>query len=132
LLAVSAVSAFSTILAISLVSRVDFLIVLLLLCGPLATGLKKSSPCFKILDARERNYKQMEHRLRFLHGDLLDSLDVTNFVTEGIDDLDVLDIWDSVPGIAGMFHVVLLALIMCLPDGLESLSSRWTLIRAQL
>jgi hypothetical protein len=36
---------------------------------------------------------------------------------KGIDDLDVLDVRDSVPGIAEMFHVVPEAFIMFLPDG---------------
>jgi hypothetical protein len=49
---------------------------------------------------------------------------------EGIDDLNILDIRDSIPDIAEMFHIVLKALIMLLLDGLESLSSRWTLVRA--
>jgi hypothetical protein len=39
---------------------------------------------------------------------------------EGVDDLDVLDVRDNVPGIAEMFHVVSDALIMLLLDGLES------------
>jgi hypothetical protein len=47
---------------------------------------------------------------------------------EGIDDLDVLDIRDSIPGIAKMFYVVSEALIMLLLDGLQSLRSGWTLV----
>jgi hypothetical protein len=47
---------------------------------------------------------------------------------EGIDDLDILDVRDSVPGIIEMFHVVLEAFIMLLLDGLESFRSIWTLI----
>jgi hypothetical protein len=49
---------------------------------------------------------------------------------EGVDDLDILDVRDSIPGVAEMFHIVPEALIMLLPDGLESLSSRWTLVHA--
>jgi hypothetical protein len=49
---------------------------------------------------------------------------------EGVKDLDVLDIRDSVPGVAEIFHVVPVALTMLLPDSLRILSSRWTLIRA--
>jgi hypothetical protein len=37
---------------------------------------------------------------------------------EGIDNLDVLDVWDDVPGIAEMFHVVSEALIMLMLDAL--------------
>jgi hypothetical protein len=43
---------------------------------------------------------------------------------KGIDDLDVLDIRDSVPGIAEMFYVVPKAFIMLLPDGLQGFSYR--------
>jgi hypothetical protein len=49
---------------------------------------------------------------------------------EDIDDLDVLDARDSVLGVVEMFHIVPEALIMLLPDGLESLSSRWMLVCA--
>jgi hypothetical protein len=65
-----------------------------------------------------------------LHGDLLHSIDVIDFVMEGVDDLDVLDIRDSIPGVIEMFHVVPEALIMLLPDDLQSLSNRWMLICA--
>jgi hypothetical protein len=51
-------------------------------------------------------------------------------VAEGVDDLDVLDIRDSVPGITETFHIVSEALIMLLPDGLHSLNSGQTLICA--
>jgi hypothetical protein len=66
----------------------------------------------------------------FFHGYLLYSLDVANPITEGIDDLDVLDVRDSILGIAKMFHVVLEALIMLLLDGLQGFYSRWMLVRA--
>jgi hypothetical protein len=49
---------------------------------------------------------------------------------EGVDDFDDLDVRDSIPDIAEMFHVVPKALIMLLSNGLESLSSRWTLVYA--
>jgi hypothetical protein len=51
-------------------------------------------------------------------------------VTEGIDDLDILDIRNSIPSIAEMFHVVLETLIMLLSDGLQGLCCRWMLVRA--
>jgi hypothetical protein len=56
--------------------------------------------------------------LGFFHGDLLHSLDVADPITEDIDDLDVLNIRDSVPDIAEIFHIVSETLIMLLPDGL--------------
>jgi hypothetical protein len=98
--------------------------------GPLAAGLKESSLGLGCLDACVHDYEQNSHCLMFLHGDLLHGLDVADSVTEGIDDLDILDVRDSIPSIAKMFHIVLEALIMLLPDGLESLSSRWTLVCA--
>jgi hypothetical protein len=49
---------------------------------------------------------------------------------EGVDDLDVLDVRDSVPGIAEIFHVVPEAFIMLLLDGIQSFCSRWMLVRA--
>jgi hypothetical protein len=114
LLAVSVVSA---ILAISMVSRVDVPIVLLLHHVPLATRLNKLSSCFRNLNACVNDCEQIDKCLELLHGDLLHSLDVADSITEGVDDLDVLDIRDSIPGIAKMFHVVLEALIMLLLDG---------------
>jgi hypothetical protein len=130
LLMVSAVSVVSVILTISSVGRVDFPVVMLLLRGPLAMRLKKSSPSLESLNACVSDHEQISHHLGLLHGDLLHSLDVTNSVVEGVNDLDVLDVRDSVPGIAKMFHVVLKALIMLLSDGIQSLNSRWMLVRA--
>jgi hypothetical protein len=51
LLVVFMVSTVSTILVTPSVSHVDFLIILLLLRGPFATWLKKSSPGFRSLNA---------------------------------------------------------------------------------
>jgi hypothetical protein len=62
--------------------------------------------------------EQIDYRLGLLFGDLLHSLDITDPVVEGIDDLDILDVRDNVPGMAKMFHVVLETFIMLLPDGL--------------
>jgi hypothetical protein len=108
----------SAILTISLVSCVDFPIVMFLLRGPLAVGSKKSSLGLRSLNAYASNYKQTGHRFGLFHGDLLHNLDVTGSVTEDIDDLDVLDIRGSIPSIAEIFHVVPKALIMLLLDGL--------------
>jgi hypothetical protein len=43
---------------------------------------------------------------------------------KGIDDLDVLNVWDSVPGIAEIFYVILETFIMLLFDSLQNFSSR--------
>jgi hypothetical protein len=65
--------------------------------------------------------EQIGHYLRLLHGNLLHSLDVVDPIAESIDDLDVLDVRDSVLGIAESFHVVSETFIMLLSDGLQSL-----------
>jgi hypothetical protein len=59
-----------------------------------------------------------------LHGNLLNSLNIADPITEGIDDFDVLDVWDNVPGVVEMFHVVLEAFIMLLLDNLQGLNCR--------
>jgi hypothetical protein len=49
---------------------------------------------------------------------------------EGVDDLNVLDVEDSVPGITETFDIIAKTLVMSLLDSLEGLSSRCTLIHA--
>jgi hypothetical protein len=49
---------------------------------------------------------------------------------ESVDDLDVLNIWDSISGITEIFHIVLKVFIMFLPNGLKGLSSRCPLVCA--
>jgi hypothetical protein len=79
------------------------------------------SPGFRSLYAHVSGYEQIDHCLELFHGDLLYSLDIADPVMKGIDDLNVLDVWDSVSGIAETFHIVPEALIMLLPDGLQGL-----------
>jgi hypothetical protein len=59
-----------------------------------------------------------------LHGNLLNSLNIADPITEGIDDFDVLDVRDNVPGVVEMFHVVLEAFNMLLLDNLQGLNCR--------
>jgi hypothetical protein len=110
------------------VSCVDVPIILVLLRGPLAAGLKKLSLVLRSLNAYVSNCKQISYHFGIIHGDLLHSVDVTDPVREDVDDLDVLDVQDSVPSIVEMFHVVMEALIMFLLGGPHGLSSRWMLI----
>jgi hypothetical protein len=56
--------------------------------------------------------------LGFFHVDLLHRHDVTDSITDGIDDFDVLDVQDRVSCIVEMFHIVPEAFIMLLLDGL--------------
>jgi hypothetical protein len=130
LLVIPVISVVSVIFVIFSVSRVDFPIILLLYRGPLAIRLKKSSLGFGSLNAYVSDYEQIDHRSGLLHGDLLHSLDVTDSVVKSIDDFSILDIRDDIPDVAETFHVVLEAIIMLLLDGLQSLSSRWTLVCA--
>jgi hypothetical protein len=125
-----AIPEISAVFVISSVSCVDFPIILLILWGPLATGLKKSSSGLRSLNAYVSNCKQIDHCSGLLHCDLLNSLNVVDSITESIDDLDVLDIRDGVLGIVEMFHVVPETLIILLLDGLQSLSDRWMLVCA--
>jgi hypothetical protein len=64
---------------------------------PPATRLKKSRPNFRSLNACVSYCEQISHRLGLLHGDLPHGLDVADSIAEGVDDLEVLDVWDSVP-----------------------------------
>jgi hypothetical protein len=125
-----AISMVYVVFAISSISHVDFPIVLLLLCGPFAMRLKKSSPGFRSLNGYVSDCDQIGHHSGLFHCDLLHNLDIADSIVEGIDDLDVLDIRNDVPGIIEIFHVVPKALIMILLDGLQSLNSRWALVRA--
>jgi hypothetical protein len=120
----------AAIKAISPIGHVDLPVVLFLLRGPIASGFQKSSLGFGSLNAHVCNCEQIGHHLGLLHGYLLHSLDVADPITKGIDDLNVLDVWDSVPSIAKTFHAILEAFIVLLLDGLQGLSSGWTLVRA--
>jgi hypothetical protein len=54
----------------------------------------------------------------------LDSLDVADSIPEGIDDLDVLDVWDSVLGVVETFHIIPGVFIMLLLSGLQGFNCR--------
>jgi hypothetical protein len=90
--------------------------------------LKKSSTSFGSLYVCIRDCEYINYCLAFFHDDLLHGLDVTNSITEDIDGLDVLDVRDSIPDIAEIFHVVLEAFIMLLFDGLQGFCCRWMLV----
>jgi hypothetical protein len=66
------------------------------------------------LDAHISACEQIHYCSGLFHCDLLNSLDITDPVAEGIDDLDVLNVRDSIPSIAEMFHVILEAFMMLL------------------
>jgi hypothetical protein len=92
--------------------------------------LQKLSPGFGSLYAYIGDCEQISHRFGLLHGYLFHSFDIANAVTEGVNDLNVLDVQDIVFGIAETLDVIAETLIMLLLDGLEGLDSRRTLIGA--
>jgi hypothetical protein len=49
---------------------------------------------------------------------------------EGIDDVNVLDIWYSIPSIVEMFHVISEAFIMLLLDDLQGFYCKWMHVHA--
>jgi hypothetical protein len=92
--------------------------------------LQKSSPGFGSLYAYIGDREQISHRFGLLHGYLFLSFDIVDVITEGVNDLDVLDVRDAVSGIAEMLDIIMETLIMLLLDCLEGLDSRWMLIGA--
>jgi hypothetical protein len=96
---------------------------------PLATRLLKSSPSFGSLYAYISDREQISHHFRILHGYLFHSFNIVDAITEGINDLDVLDVRDVISGIAETLGIITETLIMLLLDGLEGLSTE-TLIGA--
>jgi hypothetical protein len=119
----------STVLLISSFYGVD-LPVIPFSWWPLATRLQKSSLCFKSLYAYIGDREQISNCFGLLHGYLFCSFDITDVITEGVNDLDVLNVRDVVSGIAETLDIILETLIMLLLDGLEGLGSRRTLIGA--
>jgi hypothetical protein len=88
------------------------------------------SPGFESLYAYIGDREQVSHHFGLLHGYLFHHFNIGDAITEGVNDLDVLDVWDVISGIAEMLDIVTETLIMLLLDGLEGLDSRWTLIGA--
>jgi hypothetical protein len=92
--------------------------------------LQKLSPGFGSLYAYIGDREQISHRFGLLHGYLFHSFNIDDVITEGVNNLDVLDVRDTVFGIAETLDIVTETLIMLLLDGLEGLDSRRTLIGA--
>jgi hypothetical protein len=90
--------------------------------------LQKLSLGFGSFYAYIGNREQISHRFGLLHCYLFHSFEIADAITEGINNLDVLDVWDAISGIAEMLDIIMETLIMLLLDGLEGLGGRWTLI----
>jgi hypothetical protein len=119
----------SAVLLISSFSGVD-LLVIPFSWWPLAMRLQKLSPSFESLYAYIGNREQINYHFGLLHGYLFHSFDIADAITEAVNDLDVLDVWDAISGIAETLAIIMETLIMLLLDGLEGLGSRCTLIGA--
>jgi hypothetical protein len=61
---------------------------------------------------------------------LFHSFNITDTITEGINNFNVLDVRDTISGIAETLDIITETLIMLLLDCLEGLGSRRTLIGA--
>jgi hypothetical protein len=96
----------------------------------MAPRLKKSSPSFGAFYAYIGNREQVGHRFELLHRYLFHAFEIADAISEGVNNLDVLDVWDVVSGIAEMLDIITETHVVLLLDGLEGLSGRWTLIGA--
>jgi hypothetical protein len=104
---------------IPMICSIDLSIILLFLSWwALVMWFKELDSGLGGLNANVNNYKHISHHFRLFHGNLFHGLDITDSIAEGIDDFNVQDVWDSVPGIAETFHIVSEAFIMLLLDGL--------------
>jgi hypothetical protein len=92
--------------------------------------LEKSSPSFKSFYAYIGNREQIDHRFGLLHRYLFHVFEIDDAISEGVNNLDALDVRDVISGIAEMFDIITETLIVFLLDGLEGLGGRWTLIGA--
>jgi hypothetical protein len=112
-------------LSIPVIGSVDLAVfMLLLLQRPLVLSIKESSSGLIGLDALVSYCQQIDHNFWLLHGDLLNSPDVGDPIMEVVDDLNVLDVHNSISSIVEMFHVISNTFIMFLFSSFQSLSVR--------
>jgi hypothetical protein len=90
--------------------------------------LEKLSLGFGSFYANIGNREQTGHRFGLHHRYLFHGFEIADAISDGVNDLDVLDVRDAVSGIAEMFGIITETLVMLLLDGLEGLNGRWTLI----
>jgi hypothetical protein len=124
-----AIAVSSAVLLISLFCGVD-LPIIPSSWWPLASRLEKSSPGFRSFYAYIGNCEQIDHRFGLLHLYLFHGFEIVDAISEGVNNLDVLDIRDVISGIAETLNIIMKTLIVLLLDGLEGLDGRWTLIGA--
>jgi hypothetical protein len=103
----------SAISIILMIGCINLLIVLLFLpWWPLVTWFKEPGSGLRGLNAHIGNREQIVHCSRLFHGDSLNGLDIADSVVEDVDDLNAMNVRDSIPSIVETFHVILHALIM--------------------
>jgi hypothetical protein len=88
------------------------------------------SPGFGSFYAYIGNHEQIGHHFGLLHRYLFYDFEIADAISEGINNLDVLDVWDVVSGIAETLDIITETLFVLLLDGLERLGGRWMLIGA--
>jgi hypothetical protein len=95
---------------------------------PLASRLEKLSPGFRSFYAYISNCEQIGHCFELLHRYLFHGLGIADAISEGVNNVDVLDVRDAVSGIAETLDIITGTLVVLLLNGLEGLGGRWTLI----
>jgi hypothetical protein len=88
------------------------------------------SPGFGSFNAYIGNREQIGHHFGLLHCYLFYSFEIADAITEGVNNLNVLDVWGAIFDIAETLDIIMKTLIMLLLDGLEGLGGRWMLIGA--
>jgi hypothetical protein len=76
------------------------------------------------------NREQISHCFGLLYCYFFHSFEIADAITEGVNNLDVLNVRGAVSGIVEMHDIIMESLIVFLLDGLEGLGGRWTLIGA--
>jgi hypothetical protein len=96
----------------------------------LTSTIEESCSCLCCFNALISDCEQFCHRLRLLHDDLFDSLEICHAIAEGIDHFYILDVWDHVPGVAKALNIVTNSFSVLLLDNLQSLCHRGSLIHS--
>jgi hypothetical protein len=92
--------------------------------------LKKSSPGFRSFYAYTGNHEQIGHRFGLLHRYLFHGFEIADAISDGVNNINVLDVRDTISSVAETLDIITETLIVLLLDGLEGLGGRWTLIGA--
>jgi hypothetical protein len=79
---------------------------------------------FRSFNSYIGNREQIDHRFRLLHRYLFHGFEIADSISEGINNLDVLDVRDVISFIVEMLDIITETLIMLLLDGLEGLGGR--------